>query len=352
MFDMKRLIVVTTAGLLAIQLWALRAQAWDYEGHRLVNQLALESLPTNFPGFVRVPAAAERIAFLAGEPDRWRNVAREELPLSNCTGPEHYIDVEQLADYGLEAQMLPVMRGDFIADLAIVRKAHPDKFAEFNSPKNVDHTRELVGLVPWAIAENYGKLKSCCAYLRAFEQDGTPEEIANAQANVIYVMGVMGHYVADAAQPLHTTIHHHGWRADKIPNPHGYSTNYSIHSQIDGFVRSASTREKDLEAKIRPAHLVMLNGRTAHPEEIFQAAMTFVLEQNKMVEPLYQLEKEGKLPGHGEPGTAEGKAFLEGQLVKAAQFLGDIWYSAYEQAPPDTYLKRELTRRKQASGKE
>src|SRR5512142_1999394 len=126
---MKRLFVLITGGLLAFQLWAPRAQAWDYEGHRLVNQLALASLPTNFPAFVRAPAAAERIAFLAGEPDRWRNVAREELPLSNCTGPEHYIDVEQLADYGLEAQMLPVMRGDFVGELAVFRKAHPDKFA-------------------------------------------------------------------------------------------------------------------------------------------------------------------------------------------------------------------------------
>ena len=44
--------------------------AWDYEGHRVINQLALLSLPTNFPGFVRMSAAQERIAFLSGEADR------------------------------------------------------------------------------------------------------------------------------------------------------------------------------------------------------------------------------------------------------------------------------------------
>ena len=331
-------------------MFQLAAQAWDYEGHRLVNRLALASLPTNFPAFVHKPDAAERIAFLAGEPDRWRNVAREELPLSNCTGPEHYIDIEQLADYSLKPELLPIMRGDFIADLAVVRKANPEKFTEYDNPRNVDHTRELVGLLPWAIAENYGKLKSCCAYLRAFEQNGTPEEVANAQANVIYVMGVMGHYIGDAAQPLHTTIHHHGWRADKVPNPNGYTTNYSFHSQIDGFLRHGGVNEKELAVKLRPAHLVTINGRTAHPEEIFQAAALFILEQNKLVEPLYQLQKEGKLPGDSENGSPEGRAFLEGQLLKAAQFLGDIWYSAYEQAPPDTYLQRELSRRAHPSG--
>src|SRR5882672_11497865 len=35
--------------------------AWDYEGHRLVNQLALASLPANFPAFVKPPAAQERV---------------------------------------------------------------------------------------------------------------------------------------------------------------------------------------------------------------------------------------------------------------------------------------------------
>ena len=38
------------------------AVAWDYEGHRIVNQIALSSLPTNFPSFVFTPVAWEQIA--------------------------------------------------------------------------------------------------------------------------------------------------------------------------------------------------------------------------------------------------------------------------------------------------
>ena len=91
-------------------------------------------------------------------------------------------------------------------------------------------------------------------------------------------------------------------------------------------------------ARLRPAELVAINGRTAKPEEMFQVAMLFVLDQNKLVEPLYQMEKEGKLSGDGEKGM-EGKTFLEGQLVKSGQLLGDIWYSAWQQAPPDTFLR-------------
>jgi hypothetical protein len=213
----------------ALTITAPAARAWDYEGHRTVNQLALASLPTNFPAFVHTPAAEERVAFLAGEPDRWRNTP--DLPLKHFNGPDHYLDLEELATYGLKPEALPVFRYDFVALLALARKAHPENFHAIDSAKNEDHTRELVGFLPWAITENYGKLKSAFSYLKTFEENGgTEEEIANAQANIIYIMGVMGHYVGDSSQPLHTTIHHHGWVGD---NPHHYSTNGRIHSWID-----------------------------------------------------------------------------------------------------------------------
>jgi hypothetical protein len=320
--------------------------AWDYEGHRLVNQLALASLPTNFPAFVSQPTAAERIAFLGGEADRWRNV--QDLPLKHCSGPDHYIDLEELNTYELKPEVPPVFRYDFIAQLALIRQAHPDKFPEPDPTKNEDHTRGLVGLLPWAIAENYAKLKSGFSYLKAYETDGgTAEEVANAQANIIYVMGVMGHYVGDAAQPLHTTIHHHGWIGD---NPHGYSTNSRIHSWIDGgyFAEVGGAKGGELKSKLRTAQLIAIDGRPAKPEEIFQAGMNFIIQQNKLVEPLYQMDKEGKLSGNSETGM-EGKAFLEGQLVKAGQWLGDLWYSAWQQAPPDTFLKRQLASRKRSA---
>jgi hypothetical protein len=340
---MKRYLLFASALAVPLPFFASSALAWDYEGHRVVNQSALAILPTNFPAFVRAPAAAERIAFLSGEADRWRNI--QDLPLRHGNGPEHYIDVEELGDYGMKPELLPVFRYDFVAQLALFRKVNPDKFPAPEAGRNEDHTRELVGLLPWAIAENYSKLKSGFAYLKAFQEDGgSPEEIANAQENIIYVMGVMGHYVADASQPLHTTIHHHGWVGE---NPQQYSTNSRIHSWIDGgyLQKVGGADSKKLKDALRPARAVEIGGREAKPEEMFQVAMTFIIEQNKQVEPLYRLEKEGKLSGDGEKGL-EGKAFLDTQLAKSAQLLGDIWYSAWQQAPPDTFLKRQLANRK------
>jgi hypothetical protein len=346
---MKRTSASLLAFLTLLVLGTPAAQAWDYTYHRLINETALAALPTNFPAFVHAPVATERIGFLAGEPDRWRNV--KDVSFSHCSGPDHYLDVEELTVYGLKIEQLPPFRYEFAADLIEFRKAHPDKCPPINTAKNEDHTRELMGFLPWAIVENYGKLKSGFAYLKAFEEGGgTPEEIANAKENILYVMGTMGHYVGDASQPLHTTVHHHGWAAG-WPNPQHYRTNQSIHSWIDsGYLNKVGgVKQADLQARLHPAQLVAIDGRTAHPEEIFQVAALFVRDQNKLVEPLYQMDKEGKLSGEGERGL-EGKAFLEAQMAKSAQLLADIWYSAWQQAPPDTFLLRQLARRNRTGG--
>ena len=206
-------------------------RAWDYEGHRIVNQAALASLPADFPAFVRAPANAERLAFLAGEPDRWRNVPDLPLKQSGGSWTDHFCDLEFLTEAGLDLKTLTSFRYDFITQFAAGRAAHPENFPPIDPTKNTDHTREWPGFAPWAITEYYGRLRSGFSYLKVLQELGTPEEIANAEANIVYVMGVMGHYVGDCAQPLHTTKHHNGWAGQ---NPQGYTTWPGLHSWVDG----------------------------------------------------------------------------------------------------------------------
>jgi hypothetical protein len=322
---------------------ATPCRAWDYDGHRLVNQLALASLGTNFPAFALTPEARERVAFLAGEPDRWRNAT--DPTFDHVNGPDHYIDLEQLDDYGLDMHKLTRFRYDFTAQLALARAAHPDKFPEIDAFRNGDHTRQLIGFLPWAIVENFDKLKSQFSYLKTFQEDGgTPEEIANAQQNIIYIMGVMGHYVGDAAQPLHTTKHHHGWVGE---NPHSYTTDSGFHAWIDGgfFHKIGGVKLKDIEGLVHPARLISLAYPDEKPGDTFPIVVDYISDQYKLVEPLYEIQKAGKLSGEAGPGR-EGKDFLTGQLVKGGQMLGDLWYTAWQQAPKDTFLRRSLAMRK------
>jgi hypothetical protein len=318
-------------------------EAWDYSGHRTVNQLALASLPADFPDFAREPTAAERIAFLSGEPDRWRNVSDAAMRHSGGSWLEHFLDLEQIPLAGLDVAKLPSLRYEFAVAFAAGRAAHADRFAPIDPARNTDRTREWPGFVPWAIAEYYAKLKSAFSYLKAFEENGTPEEVANAKANAIYVMGVMGHFVGDVAQPLHTTDHFNGWVGN---NPNGYTTRNTLHSWIDGgFIRAVGIKLSDLTPRVKSARLLSVEPRADNRDPLFVAVMDYFLAQHALVEPLYRLEKAGKLNADT-ADLSEGRAFIEGQLLKGGEMLGTLWLSAYRHAGPDVYLRTELLRRK------
>ncbi len=320
---------------------AVSGFAWDYEGHRSINLLALSSLPTNYPAFVRTAEAQERVAFLSGEPDRWRNTS--EQPLRHFNGPDHYFDVEELEPLALKPAELPHFRYLFIAHVYAARAAHPDRFPPIDPARNQDHTRELPGLLPWTITEYQAKLKSAFSYLKTFEENGgRPEEITNAHQNIIYIMGCMGHFAGDAAQPLHTTRHYNGWVGD---NPKGYSTRTSFHAWIDGgYLGKVGVDFAKLKSQLRPAKPVWLDPAAKH-EDVFPEAMHFIGEQFKLVETLYEYDKDGRLSGNDEQGLA-GKELLQKQLLAAAQLLGDLWLTAWQEAPVDTFLKSYLARRK------
>ncbi|MDO8541093.1 MAG: hypothetical protein Q7S40_11705 [Opitutaceae bacterium] len=315
--------------------------AWDYDGHRMVNQVALASLPREYPQFVHAVANAERLAFLAGEADRWRNVP--DLPLKQYNGVDHYCDMEYIPEAGLDWATVPSFRYDFVVQFAAGRAANAKRFAPIDPAKNTDHSREWPGLAPWAITEYYGKLRAAFSYLKVFEELGTPDEIMNAQANVVYLMGVMGHYVGDCAQPLHTTKHHNGWVGE---NPKGYTTWPGFHAWIDGgFVAKAGIKPAELAPRVRTAEPIALAARSDGRDPMFVAAVDYLEAQHRLVEPLYQLEKEGKLGNSERPVTDEARVLISGQLLKGGQMLGAIWLTAYRNAIPDTYLRASLIRR-------
>jgi hypothetical protein len=342
---MKKIIlgIFLAAGALATNIFA-----WDYEGHHAVNELALAALPKNFPAFVLTPEAKTRIAFLAGEADRWRNEKNVKngtgLALGHAGEPDHYLDLEDIKLYDLTPATLPPLRYDFVADIAKAREHHPERFPAIDPAKDSDHTRELSGFLPWAMTEYYEKLQSGFSTLAALENSGgTPAEIENAKQNIIYVMGVMGHFVGDASQPLHTTMHHHGWATNLVANPNRYTTSFKFHGWIDGgfFAATGGIDVQKLSPRIHPAEKL---AAAAAPNGIFETAVNFIVAQNKLVEPLYILDREGKLSNKENRG-AEGRAFLETQLVKSGQLLGDLWFTAWATAPEDTFLERELQRR-------
>jgi hypothetical protein len=236
------------------------------------------------------------------------------------------------------------LRYEFALAFAAGRATHADKFPALDPARNAERTNEWPGFSPWAITECFQKLRSAFSYLKAFEEvGGTPEEITNAKADVIYAMGVIGHYIGDAAQPLHTTKHHNGWVG---PNPNGYTTWPRFHSWIDGgFVAKAKIAAEGLMPRVAPAKTFVTGPRGDGRDPFFVVTMDYILAQHDLVEPLYKLEKAGQL-GHGEqPITKEGRDFIEGQLLTAGQMLARMWVTAWQSAPVDTYLRTNLAKR-------
>jgi hypothetical protein len=133
-------------------------------------------------------------------------------------------------------------------------------------------------------------------------------------------------------------------------NPHHYTTNNHFHGWIDGgYIAKARIEDDmgDMKKKMHPAQLVTFKGQPATSDQIFPAVVGFIVDQNKLVEPLYQLDQEHKLTADNELGM-EGKPFIEGQLMKGGQLLSDIWYSAWQQSAVDDFLAKQLHRRNQA----
>ncbi len=312
--------------------------AWDYTGHRIVNEVALASLPADFPAFVHEPANAERIAWLCSEPDRWRSAV--DPAARHVNAPDHYIDLEELEDAGLSEATVSSFRYDFAVQYSQGRAAHPQNFAPIDASKDTDHVRIWPGFLPWTIQEYFGKLRANFARLKVLQELGTPAEIAQAKESIVEMMGVMGHYVGDGAQPLHTTKHHNGWVG---ANPNGYTTWNKFHSWIDGgFIAKSGIKLADLRGRVKPVEPLALTTLPSGRDPMFEAAMNYLHDQHALVEPLYQLEKAGKLNHDDAPANAEGRAFIEGQLLKGGEMLARVWLTAWRSAAPDPYLRGQL----------
>jgi hypothetical protein len=101
-----------------------------------------------------------------------------------------------------------------------------------------------------------------------------------------------------------------------------------------------------LASRVTPASAISVAPRADGRDPMFVAVLDYLIAQHQLVEPLYQLEKAGKLShGRDEAIVPEGRAFVEGQLLKGGQMLGAIWLAAWKNAVPDTYLRTQLVKR-------
>jgi hypothetical protein len=307
MKETQRLLRFAAAVCLLPVMLVQQSFAWGMDGHMLINRLAGAALPADVPAFLRTPAALDALAYYGPEPDRWRSPAEPELNAAQA--PEHFLDLEW-ADL---AGPLPRRRYDYIRALAIAQAKHPDMVL----------TPDKVGLQPYVTTEVYERLQSAFRDYRALlaaKQDTKPSE-----AEITFLAGWLGHYVADGSMPLHTSIQYNGWTG---PNPNGYTTEHHIHALFESEFVHANVKLADVAPLVNASKPVPLG-------DVFNDYMAYLRHSNSLVEQTYQLEKAGGFVG---AGTPEGKAFVDQQLAAGAIELRNMIYTAWlksaEPVPP------------------
>jgi hypothetical protein len=289
----------------ALSLLALAAApsgfSWGSEGHRMINRLAIETLPADAPMFLKSKSALSEIEYLGPEPDRWRSPAEPEL--SYAQAPEHFIDLETADVVG----PLPRRRSDFLNQLAAYRAAHPGQSAV--------ETPEKVGLQPWQTNEVWERLKAAFREYRT--QNAAHQDTQPVEASILFYCGWLGHYVGDGSQPLHVSVQYNGWTG---PNPHGYTTEHTIHSQFETAYVAANIKPADVQPLIGPLQPV---------GDEWTAYLAYLRHSATMVEETYQIEKAGGFTG---PGTPEARQFTEERLAAGAAMLRDMIYAAWVQS--------------------
>jgi hypothetical protein len=154
-------------GVLVICLFfPISVSSWGFYGHRQINRLAVFTLPTELMGFYK--QHIEFIAEHAVDPDKRRYVLEEEAP-------RHYIDIDHYGEHPFDA--VPRSWWDAV-----------DAFTE--------DTLMQYGIVPWHCERVYRNLVTAFS-----ERDWIV---------VLKLSADLGHYVADAHVPLHTTENYNG----------------------------------------------------------------------------------------------------------------------------------------------
>ncbi|MCP4245964.1 MAG: hypothetical protein GY778_02845 [bacterium] len=324
--------------LALVMLTTAPAAAWDETGHSIIIDSAVRRLPADMPDFVRTGMAVKRLRYLASEPDRWRNMTMR--PMGQLNSPDHYFDVELVELYELTPETLPPLRYALLSHIAAYKTRHPEKDYQYDPAGDPEGKYGWPGFAPYRICELYVQLKSSWRTLNTYEKYrdvATETELRAGRENIVYLMGIISHYVADVAQPLHTTVHYDGWTG---PNPNEYVTRKGyIHKLIDGGVIDRANLTADRLPKDVPAIRI-------DDEKLFQQVVGFIQASHRHVEEVYALEKRGAFEADSEH-FAEGTTLVARQLESGGAMLAAIWDSAHRDAGTDPFRERRLRERRE-----
>jgi hypothetical protein len=271
--------------LLSLLIFSNAGPQWGFFAHRKINRLAVFTLPPEMLGFYKY-----NIDYLTEEaiaPDKRRYVVKEEAA-------RHYIDLDEYDT------IPPIYWTDAVA-----------KYSEDSLQK--------YGILPWHIALLSRQLTE------AFK--------AGQKDRILRISADIGHYIADAHVPLHTTKNYNG----QLTGQEG------IHGFWESRLPELFSEEYDL-----------LTGRAVYLPEIQQSIWEIILSSNKAVDSVLNFEKQLTLSFPDDRkfsfetrGTTTVKLYsrefseeyhillnrqVERQMKNSIRLTGNIWYTCWVNA--------------------
>lgn len=275
---------------------------WGYHGHEISGRAAATDLPSAMPPFFR--DATEHMAYLNPEPDRWRGDGFQEL--NEAMRYDHYIDMEVIPDSVLAA------RDRFLYLMGLQQAG-------------IEHPAKDAGLLPFRIVELY---QSLVVEFRLWRREQDPAKKRMIEQRILNDAGILGHYVADGANPHHTSVHHNGWNND-FPNPRNFNAADGFHSRFESRFVEAHVRTEDILPHVNA------QPRLISTADMRGEVMAYLKRSHARLERLYELDQAESF-GAETKGAAHREFAIE-RLAAGVNMLRDIWWSAWvnsETAPP------------------
>ena len=266
----------------------IACSGWGFFAHKKINRLAVFTLPPEMIGFYK--KNIEYITDASCNPDRRRYAVPEEAP-------RHYIDLDDYGDSA--AYKLP--------------RYWKDAVAQYSNDSLQAH-----GIVPWHINSVFYALRDAF-----FVRD--PQKILRYSAE-------LGHYLADAHVPLHTTSNYDGQKTGQN-GIHGFweSRLPELHFTEYDFLVGKASYIKNVQLKAW--------GIITFTHACLDSVLTFEKQLSDLEgDKKFSFETKGRqtIKVYSREYSAKYHTLLNGmverQMQRSVRAIGDLWFTAWVDA--------------------
>jgi hypothetical protein len=278
--------------LISLGVVVLFCSSWGFFGHRRINHMAVFTLPSEMIGFYKRNQGY--VSEHAVDPDKRRYATKDEAP-------RHYIDIDH---YGKEGE-------DPFEAMPRYWNEAVEKYSE--------DTLMAYGIVPWYVDWMVKRLT------KAFEEEDA--------TRILYLSADLGHYVADAHVPLHTTKNYngqltgqkgiHGLWESRIPELSAEDYTYLV-GKAEYIASPLNTIWEVIEESHSYVDSVLLIEKKLTAE--FPSDQKYAFESRGM-STLRQYSREFALAYQDRMGD-----MVESRMQKAILMVGNLWYTAWVNA--------------------